>query len=141
MSLYELLNLFRRWPLIFRSFLLPPLVARDVVTPAIFCTSSRDILTARHISQLWTGDVAFLLSSQYGEPFVLIVWIGSDKTQWLVRATNRNREVRKFAYSHCKTMNPVTWLGKISAQPHTIVKQICFPNVFVIVFSNQELNA
>ena len=66
---------------------------------AIFCTSSRDILTARHISQLWTGDVAFLLSSQYGEPFVLIVWIGSDKTQWLVQATNRNREVRKFAYS------------------------------------------
>ena len=33
MSLYELLNLFPRWPLVFRSFLLPPLVARDVVTP------------------------------------------------------------------------------------------------------------
>ena len=36
-------------------------------------------------------------------------------------------------------------LGKISAQPHTIVKQICFPNgdvlFFVIVFSIQELNA
>ena len=33
--------------------------------------------------------------------------------------------------------------GKISAQPHTIVKQIYFPNgnVFVIVFSIQELNA
>ena len=35
--------------------------------------------------------------------------------------------------------------GKISAQPHTIVKQICFAQwqsiVFVIVFSIQELNA
>ena len=35
--------------------------------------------------------------------------------------------------------------GKISAQPHIIVKQICFPKwqciVFVIVFSIQELNA
>ena len=34
MSLYEVLNLFPRWPLIFRSFLHPPLVARDVVTPS-----------------------------------------------------------------------------------------------------------
>ena len=33
MSLYELLNLFTRWPLVCRSFLHPPLVARDVVTP------------------------------------------------------------------------------------------------------------
>ena len=32
MSLYEILNLFPRWPLVFLSFLLPPLVARDVVT-------------------------------------------------------------------------------------------------------------
>ena len=32
MSLYELLNLFPRWPLVFRSFLHPLLVARDVVT-------------------------------------------------------------------------------------------------------------
>ena len=79
-------------------FSLPRVTWHDSA-PAIFCTSSRDILTARHISQLWTGDVAFLLSSQYGKPFVLIVWIGGDKTQWLVQATNRNREVRKFAYS------------------------------------------
>ena len=35
MSLYEVLNLFTRWPLVFRSFLHPPLVARDVVTPAL----------------------------------------------------------------------------------------------------------
>ena len=33
MSLYEVLNLFPRWPLVFRSFLPAPLVARDVVTP------------------------------------------------------------------------------------------------------------
>ena len=33
MSLYEVLNLFPRWPLVFRSFLHPLLVARDVVTP------------------------------------------------------------------------------------------------------------
>ena len=33
MYLYELLNLFPRWPLVFRSFLPSPLVARDVVTP------------------------------------------------------------------------------------------------------------
>ena len=33
MSLYEILNLFPRWPLLFRSFLPDPLVARDVVTP------------------------------------------------------------------------------------------------------------
>ena len=33
MSLYEVLNLLPRWPLVFRSFLHPPLVARDVVTP------------------------------------------------------------------------------------------------------------
>ena len=33
MSLYEVLNLFPRWPLVFRSFLHPPLVARDAVTP------------------------------------------------------------------------------------------------------------
>ena len=33
MSLHEVLNLFTRWPLVFRSFLHPPLVARDVVTP------------------------------------------------------------------------------------------------------------
>ena len=33
MSLHNLLNLFPRWPLVFRSFLLSPLVARDVVTP------------------------------------------------------------------------------------------------------------
>ena len=33
MSLYEVLNLFSRWPLVFRSFLPAPLVARDVVTP------------------------------------------------------------------------------------------------------------
>ena len=32
MSLYQILNLFPRWPLVFLSFLLPPLVARDVVT-------------------------------------------------------------------------------------------------------------
>ena len=35
--------------------------------------------------------------------------------------------------------------GKTSAQPHTIVKQICFRNgyvfFFVVVFSIQELNA
>ena len=35
MSLYELLNLFPRWPLVFRSFLRPSSVARDVVTPAL----------------------------------------------------------------------------------------------------------
>ena len=33
MSLYDVLVLFPRWPLVFRSLLLPPLVARDVVTP------------------------------------------------------------------------------------------------------------
>ena len=33
MSLYEILNLFLRLPHVFLSFLLPPLVARDVVTP------------------------------------------------------------------------------------------------------------
>ena len=32
-SLYEVLNLFPHWPLVFWSFLLPPLVAPDVVTP------------------------------------------------------------------------------------------------------------
>ena len=32
MSLYELLNLFPCWPLVFRSFLLPLLVGHDVVT-------------------------------------------------------------------------------------------------------------
>ena len=37
MSLYEVLNLFRRSPHVFRSFLLSPLVARDVVTPKNFC--------------------------------------------------------------------------------------------------------
>ena len=35
MSLYEVLNLFLRWPLVFRPFLHPPLVARDVVTPVL----------------------------------------------------------------------------------------------------------
>ena len=35
MSLYEVLNLFSRWPLVFRSFLPAPLVARDVVTPPL----------------------------------------------------------------------------------------------------------
>ena len=34
MSLYEVLNLFTRWPLVFQSFLRPPLVARDIETPA-----------------------------------------------------------------------------------------------------------
>ena len=33
MSLCEVLNLFPHWPLVFRSFLHPPLIARDVVTP------------------------------------------------------------------------------------------------------------
>ena len=33
MSLYEVLTLFPHWPFVFRSFLLPPLVARDVITP------------------------------------------------------------------------------------------------------------
>ena len=33
MWLYEVLNLFTRWTLIFRSFLHAPLVARDAVTP------------------------------------------------------------------------------------------------------------
>ena len=33
MFLYDLLKLFPRWPLVFLSFLLPPLVARDVITP------------------------------------------------------------------------------------------------------------
>ena len=33
MSIYEVLNLFLRWPLVFRSSLHPPLVARDVVAP------------------------------------------------------------------------------------------------------------
>ena len=33
MSLYDVLALFPRWPLVFRSLLLPQLVARDVVTP------------------------------------------------------------------------------------------------------------
>ena len=32
MSLNEVLNLFIRWPLVFRLFLSPPLVSRDVVT-------------------------------------------------------------------------------------------------------------
>ena len=36
MSLYEVLNLFPRWPLVLRSFLHPPLVARDIVTPLAF---------------------------------------------------------------------------------------------------------
>ena len=35
MSLYEVLTLFPYWPLVFRSFLLSPLVARDVITPII----------------------------------------------------------------------------------------------------------
>ena len=37
MSLYEVLNLFLRWPLVFRSFLHPPLVVHDVVTPVLGC--------------------------------------------------------------------------------------------------------
>ena len=32
-NLYEVLNLFLRWPIVFRSFLPAPLVAREVVTP------------------------------------------------------------------------------------------------------------
>ena len=35
MSLYEVLNLFLRWPLVFQPFLHRPLVARDVVTPVL----------------------------------------------------------------------------------------------------------
>ena len=35
MSLYEVLTLFPHWPFVFRSFLLPPLVARDVITPML----------------------------------------------------------------------------------------------------------
>ena len=35
MSLYEVLNLIPYWPLVFRSFLHSPLIARDVVTPGI----------------------------------------------------------------------------------------------------------
>ena len=33
MFLCDVIKLFPRWPFVFRSFLLPPLVARDVVTP------------------------------------------------------------------------------------------------------------
>ena len=33
MWIYEVLTLFTRWPLVFWSFLHPPLVARDVITP------------------------------------------------------------------------------------------------------------
>ena len=44
MSLYEVLNLFPRWPLVFRSFLHPLLIARDVVTPEEFFNMFSDLI-------------------------------------------------------------------------------------------------
>ena len=49
MSLNEVLNLFPRWPLVLRSFLHPPLVARDVVTPTI--KSSLQFLIVRTVGK------------------------------------------------------------------------------------------
>ena len=52
---------------------------------------------------------------------------------------------KKFTFKARKkeTFNKVSKrVGKVSAQPHTIVKQICFPNgnvLFFIVLSSQEL--
>ena len=54
----------------------------------------------------------------------------------------QNTLMQKFSnirnIKHSQSSN--TNLGKISAQPHTIVKQIWQCIVFVIVFSVQELN-
>ena len=50
----------------------------------------------------------------------------------------------KINVLHTSLLRKESCFGKISAQPHTIVKQICFSQwqciVFVVVFSIQELN-
>ena len=53
MSPHELFNLFPRWPLVFRSFLHPPLVARDVVTP-----------TDEKYIQRWAPNEVFFVSDR-----------------------------------------------------------------------------
>ena len=59
MSLYEVLNLFPRWPLVLRSFLHPPLVARDVVTPkelptkAAIALNHANLLLGRFFRKAW----------------------------------------------------------------------------------------
>ena len=46
-------------------------------------------------------------------------------------------KINRKNYISNKTPTPSTFLthfGKISAQPHTIVKQICFPNGNAVLF-------
>ena len=46
-------------------------------------------------------------------------------------------KINRKNYISNKTRTPSTFLthfGKISAQPHTIVKQICFPNGNAVLF-------
>ena len=105
MSPYEVLNLFPRRPLVFRSFLHP------------WCSNSRnfamhDVLTRRSFF-FYSGNIA---GSNLWERMVDLRW------RWWEGSENSPNDAfelrsKKFEYR-----------GKVSAQPHTIVKQICFPN-------------
>ena len=57
MFLYDLLNLLPRWPLVFLSFLLPPLVARDVVTPW-----TRSPFRQSHLLRILLSQFALILN-------------------------------------------------------------------------------
>ena len=146
MSPYELLNLFPRWPLVFRSFLHP------------WCSNSRnfamhDVLTRR--------SFFFTAVTSLAQIFERGWWTcdGGDEKEvrirlmmllnWVLKSLNIEDTIeigfrRFWAQSGEEILFLLTFHGKVSAQPHTIVKQICFPNgnvlFLLIVFSVQELN-
>ena len=82
----------------------------------------------------------------------LITWLASlsgrgmqsslvKSTEWLSEVNILAKESLRFLLSTrlwtCKTVRYVNF-SKVSAQPHTIVKQICFPNgnaLFLLLFS------
>ena len=146
MSPYELLNLFPRWPLVFRSFLHP------------WCSNSRnfamhDVLTRRSFF-FYSGNIA---GSNLWERMVDLRWRCEKEVRirlmmllnWVLKSLNIEDTIeigfrRFWAQSGEEILFLLTFHGKVSAQPHTIVKQICFPNgnvlFLLIVFSVQELN-
>ena len=79
MSLYEVLNLFPRWPLVFRSFVLPTFVVRDVVTSCHVSRLECDFLALlRWPNNLWKSheDYWYLIRCQRSFTIAQIRLIG-----------------------------------------------------------------
>ena len=81
LSIYELWKLFHRWPLVFGSFILSPLVARDVVTPSSYDPQQQlftDELTDHPVQVMNWTVVELLLNLTFSWGFF---WLKSKDTE------------------------------------------------------------